>query len=71
MADLIGQRLDRQIDALAFEARALFRETMEECRAAAIEERAHLKGEPHCGDIGSFPIYECAVRMGVPPSSKS
>lgn len=47
------------------QAPMFFRETMEECRVAAIEERSHLKGEPDRGDIGSFPIYECAVRMDV------
>lgn len=42
-----------------------FSQTLERCRAEAMEERTGLKNHPDYGDLSPFPLYECVMRMDI------
>jgi hypothetical protein len=43
-----------------------FAETLDQCRAEALEQRADLKSYEDHADLAPFSIYECVVRVDVP-----
>lgn len=42
-----------------------FAETLDQCRAEAIDQRTDLKSDPEYVDLPPFPLYECVVHMDV------
>jgi len=42
-----------------------FAQTLEKCRAEAVEQRIDLKRDPDNADLAPFSIYRCVVRMDV------